>query len=69
VWTLETVSDLTNVQDYPGIYNETAAAAISSRGYFISWLDLKGQFWVFGGTPGNSSTLNDLWKLNSMPLL
>jgi N-acetylneuraminic acid mutarotase len=35
-----------------------------ARAQSISWADIAGNFWVFGGTDVNGNALNDLWKFN-----
>jgi len=55
-----------NITDDPGDYGTqgvTAAGNVPGARYgAVSWMDLSGNFWLFGGT--GSKTLNDLWKFD-----
>lgn len=65
-----------NAPDAPGIYGPqtiaTASAMPGAREFMMSWIDLQGNFWMFGGDGfGNSNTfgrLNDLWRFNPQTL-
>ncbi len=38
-----------------------------ARGFFYSWMDFNGNFWIFGGQGMGASgqgNLNDLWRYN-----
>ncbi len=58
--------------DQYGVYGTQGIAAATNkpggRAYSVSWADLSGNFWLFGGhssipgIPGNEGWLNDLWK-------
>lgn len=56
----------------PGVYGTLGTPAagnmLGSRVYASNWIDLSGNFWLFGGTGydvnGNSGFLNDLWEFN-----
>lgn len=58
----------------PGIYGNLGTPAPAnfpgSRDSAISWTDLSGNFWLFGGngldSDGNQSELNDLWKFSPL---
>lgn len=65
-----------NAPDAPGVYGPQTVATNSAmpgaREFMMSWLDLQGNFWMFGGDGfGNSNTfgrLNDLWRFNPQTL-
>lgn len=54
-----------------GIYGQKGVESVSNkpggRGYFFSWTDFKGNFWLFGGqgmAARGQGNLNDLWRYN-----
>jgi hypothetical protein len=59
-----------NVNNHAGVYGTLGTPAQGnapgSRRYASSWIDHKGNFWVFGGdgydADGKENTLNDLWE-------
>ncbi len=65
-----------NAPDAPGIYGQQGQSAASNmpgaREFMMSWVDLQGNFWMFGGDGfGNSNTfgrLCDLWRFNPQTL-
>jgi gliding motility-associated-like protein len=57
-----------NVQGAPGNYGTKGVSSPTNeppgRYQCAYWLDLQGNFWIFGGTDFTSSIVNDLWKFN-----
>jgi N-acetylneuraminic acid mutarotase len=60
-----------NSVDQPGVYGEKGIAAVlnqpGARYVNVSWTDVNGNLWLFGGYGYNGSlqgVLNDLWKYN-----
>jgi N-acetylneuraminic acid mutarotase len=72
-WTWMSGSDL---KEYPGIYGtrgESAPAnAPGARQYALSWIDPRGNLWLFGGlgydSTGRYGLLNDLWRYDPLTL-
>jgi N-acetylneuraminic acid mutarotase len=70
VWTWVGGSSTLNAN---GVYGTQGVAstgnAPGARLYAVSWVDLSGNFWLFGGmgidASGNPGDLNDLWEFNS----
>ena len=69
-WTWVSGDSTTN---QPGVYGEKGVAAGTNKPgghyYGISWIDSKGNLWLFGGKGYNTETLrneslNDLWKFD-----
>lgn len=65
LWTWMKGDTITNNNGLYGTQGIVAAANKSgSRGASISWTDLSGNLWLFGGTTGSGSGLSDLWEYN-----
>jgi N-acetylneuraminic acid mutarotase len=64
-WTWVTGS---NTPSQAGVYGTKGVAAASNvpgaRYGSASWTDASGNFWLFGGTSGDTSAFNDLWKFD-----
>jgi N-acetylneuraminic acid mutarotase len=58
-----------NSGDQPGVYGTKGVAADGNvpgaRFLTVSWTDLSGNLWLFGGSQGD--LLNDLWRYNPTP--
>jgi N-acetylneuraminic acid mutarotase len=62
-----------NLGDQPGTYGTQGTAAPDNvpgaRSFATSWIDVSGDFWLFGGSgfdsAGNQDYLNDLWKYSA----
>lgn len=60
------------VVDQPGVYGTMGLASVANvpgaRTGAVSWVDAKGNLWLFGGygydSQGNSGPLNDLWEFS-----
>jgi N-acetylneuraminic acid mutarotase len=69
VWTWIGGSSTLNAS---GVYGTQGVASMSNvpgaRLYAVSWIDLSGNLWLFGGmgidVSGNPGVLNDLWEFN-----
>lgn len=58
-----------NTVNATGVYGTQGVSASSNvpgaRQNAVSWIDSKGNFWIFGGYPtGTTGELNDLWEFN-----
>ncbi len=69
-WTWVAGSNVTNAAGvYPsgGVGTTSTSATPGARYGAVSWVDVSGSFWLFGGTghdgSGATGYLNDLWKL------
>lgn len=64
-WTWVTGS---NTPNQAGVYGTKGVATASNvpgaRYGSVSWTDASGNFWLFGGTSGDTSAFNDLWKFD-----
>ncbi len=65
-WTWMKGDSISNVQN---VYGNQGIAAVTNKPCgrlgSISWTDLEGNLWLFGGeTAGNNNCYNDLWKYN-----
>lgn len=64
-WTWVTGS---NTPSSTGVYGTRGVAAASNvpgaRYGSVSWTDGSGNLWLFGGTSGDTSAFNDLWKFD-----
>jgi hypothetical protein len=64
-WTWVTGS---NTQSQAGVYGTKGVAAASNvpgaRFGSAPWTDASGNLWLFGGTSGDTSAFNDLWKFD-----
>jgi N-acetylneuraminic acid mutarotase len=64
-WTWVTGS---SAPDQAGVYGTKGVAAASNvpgaRFGSVSWSDASGNLWLFGGTSGDTSAFNDLWKFD-----
>jgi N-acetylneuraminic acid mutarotase len=64
-WTWVTGS---NTSGQAGVYGTEGVAAASNvpgaRFGSVSWSDASGNLWLFGGTSGDTSAFNDLWKFD-----
>jgi len=62
----------TNAISEPGVYGTLGTPASTNvpggRAYAVSWIDKKGNFWVYGGyaldSTGTFRSANDLWEFN-----
>jgi N-acetylneuraminic acid mutarotase len=63
VWTWMSGS---STMDATGVYGTKGTAAAANvpggRDSQSGWMDLSGNFWIFGGWDWNNNTFNDLWK-------
>jgi len=62
-WTWMSGSDVVN---QPGVYGTigvaNAANVPGARNAAVSWIDSSGDLWLFGGSVGSTSVVNDLWR-------
>jgi N-acetylneuraminic acid mutarotase len=68
-WTWVSGSSVINQNGVYGVKGTPAPANVpGARSGSVSWIDGKGNLWLFGGTgydvAGNSGFLNDLWKFD-----
>jgi len=58
-----------NLADQPGSYGNNGVPASDNvppaRSEVVSWVDLSGNFWLFGGIGSRGGQFNDLWKYSN----
>ncbi len=71
-WTWVSGSNTVNVSGVYGATKGVAGGGPGSRAYSVSWIDISGTLWLFGGWGydgiGELGDLNDLWKFDSTNL-
>jgi N-acetylneuraminic acid mutarotase len=69
-WTWVTGSNAPSQAGVYGIKGVAAASNVPGARYgSVSWTDASGNLWLFGGTSGDTSAFNDLWKFDPTTLL
>ncbi len=64
-WTWVTGSDTSGQTGVYGTQGVAAASNVPGARYgSVSWTDALGNLWFFGGTSGDTSAFNDLWKFD-----
>src|SRR5829696_9605706 len=59
-----------NIPNQPGVYGTQGVPAQANKPAARyeggEWLDLQGNFWIFGGQNATGNLLNDLWKYDPL---